>query len=258
MILRRGRCLSLLERQGNKNLPDRVEPSTKGSLMNLIDLRDIVLQRGEETVLDIPEFRLKKGSHTLLTGRSGSGKSSLVHLLAGFLRPLSGSYRLDGEEVAGLSEREWDRLRSRRIGVVFQHYPLLRAFDLLDNLLIPMRLAGRLDRERAQRLLQEVGLGHRLHHRPSQLSAGQRQRAAVVRSMVGQPTLVLADEPTAHLDGETGRSSLELLRELCRQNDSTLLVVSHDSDLEGQFDRSVRLEDKNRAAAGYATAEAPE
>lgn len=220
--------------------------------MSLVELHDIVLRRGGEVILDLPSFRLKRGSCTLLTGSSGSGKSSLIHLLAGFLRADTGRYQLDGQDVSGLSEREWDRVRSLKIGVVFQHYPLLRGFSLLDNLLIPMGIAGTADRERAEMLLEKVGLQHRRRHRPSQLSAGQRQRAALVRALINRPPLVLADEPTAHLDPDSALAALSLLKELVAENESTLLLVSHDHALIKDFPDHLRLEDLHRAKGSTA------
>lgn len=214
--------------------------------MTLLALENIVFRRGSEVILDLPSLQLERGSMTLLTGGSGSGKSTLIHLLAGFLRPDCGSYSLEGREVSDLSERAWDRLRGAKIGVVFQHYPLLRGFNLLDNLLIPMGLTGRTDRARAQELLKRVGLDHRQQHRPSQLSAGQRQRAALVRALINRPALVLADEPTAHLDPESGEAALDLLKELVNETGSTLLLVSHDRSLKERMPAHLRLEDLQR------------
>lgn len=213
----------------------------------VVELKNLELQRGSETVLKIPSLRLESGTQTLLMGGSGTGKSSLIHLLAGFLAPTSGNYWFEGREVGGLRETQWDRLRAGRIGVVFQHYPLLRGFSVLENLLIPMGLAGHPDRGRALSLLERVGLGHRLSHRPSQLSAGQRQRVALVRALVNKPSLVLADEPTAHLDPESGQAALTLLKELVGETGSTLLLVSHDHSLKGEFSHQLLLEDLNEA-----------
>ncbi len=217
--------------------------------MSVIALENILFHRGAEVILDLPSLQLEKGSLTLLTGGSGTGKSTLIHLLAGFLRPDSGRYSFDGRDVSRLSEREWDGLRGSQIGVVFQHYPLLRGFSLLDNLLIPMGLAGRSDKSRAQELLKRVGLEHRQGHRPSQLSAGQRQRAALVRALINRPTLVLADEPTAHLDPESGEAALNLLKELVGEMGSTLLLVSHDPSLTSRLPAHLRLEDLQRVKA---------
>ena len=215
--------------------------------MNLIELNDIVLRRGGEVILDLPGLQLACGSQTLLTGGSGSGKSTLIHLLAGFLPLASGRYSFEGQDVTGLTERGWDKLRGAKIGVVFQHYPLLRGFSVLDNLLIPMGLVGQPDRARAEALLKRVGLEHRRDHRPSQLSAGQRQRAALVRALINRPALVLADEPTAHLDPENGAAALSLLKELVSETKSTLLLVSHDHSLKTSLDQHLRLEELNRA-----------
>jgi ABC-type lipoprotein export system ATPase subunit len=217
--------------------------------MSLIELGDIVLSRGGEVILDVPRLRLQAGSQTLLSGGSGCGKSTLIHMLAGFIAPDSGLYSFEGRDVTHLGERAWDGLRAARIGVVFQHYPLLRGFSLLDNLLIPMGIAGKADRGRAEGLLERVGLAHRREHRPAQLSAGQRQRAALVRALINRPSLVLADEPTAHLDPESGQAAIALLKELVSEDGSTLLLVSHDLSLERELPDRLRLEDLNRAKA---------
>lgn len=213
--------------------------------MSLIEIQDIKFSRASELILHLPSLRLEAGSQTLLTGGSGTGKSTLTHLLAGFLRPDSGNYSFEGENLSALSERAWDKFRALRIGVVFQHYPLLRGFHLLDNLMIPMTLAGKSDAKKAKELLERVGLSHRLQHYPAQLSAGQRQRAALVRALINEPSLVLADEPTAHLDPESAAATLALLKELAQDFGSTLLLVSHDPALRETFSDHLRLEDLN-------------
>lgn len=214
--------------------------------MSKLELQDIEFHRGSTTILNIPSLTLESGSQTLLTGSSGLGKSTLVHLLAGFVRPSSGRYLVDEQRVEGLSEREWDSLRARRFGVVFQHYPMLRGFDLLDNLLIPMGLKGKIDRELATDLLCKVGLADRLHHRPSQLSAGQRQRASIVRAIINRPGVVLADEPTANLDPQAGDRAVSLLQELVSESGATLLMVSHDHRFKAQFSSHLQLEALNQ------------
>lgn len=215
--------------------------------MSLLELHNLAVHRGGELILQLPEFRLEAGSSTLLTGSSGSGKSTLIHLLAGFVAATSGDFRFEGQDVGQLGERQWDALRAKRIGVVFQHYPMLKGFDLLDNLLIPMGLAGQGNRERATELLDKVGLKHRLHHRPAQLSAGQRQRAAIVRALINRPALVLADEPTAHLDPASGQAALTLLKEMVVESEATLLMVSHDLGLVEEFDHHLELDSLNTA-----------
>lgn len=210
--------------------------------MSLIELHDIVVRRGREVILDLPEWRLAQGSQTLLSGASGRGKSTLIHLLAGFLPAERGRYLFQGRDLSQLTERAWDRWRAEKIGIVFQHSPLLRGFSLLDNLLIPMGLAGRVDRKRALSLLERVGLSHRADHRPAQLSAGQRQRAALVRALINRPCLVLADEPTAHLDPGNAETALTLLQELVEEAQSTLLLVSHDPGLRSRWSQHVTLE----------------
>ncbi len=205
------------------------------------------LRRGGQQILLLPELLVEAGAQVLLTGGSGSGKSSLIHLLAGFVPATSGRYSFEGRDVSQLKESEWNQLRAARIGIVFQHYPLLRGFTVRENLLIPMGLAGKIELKRAEDLLERVGLGHRMDYRPAQLSAGQRQRVALVRALINRPALVLADEPTAHLDPESGQEALELLRGLASEVGSTLILVSHDHSLKESFPQHIRLEDLNRA-----------
>lgn len=209
--------------------------------MSQLELSNLRVSRGNETILDIPELTIEKGSQVLLTGASGSGKSTLIHFLAGFIRARAGCYRFEGQEVADLGERQWDSLRASRIGVVFQHYPMLRGFDVLNNILIPMGLAGKVEPERAIELLKQVGLEKRIYHRPSQLSAGQRQRVSIVRSLINEPGLVLADEPTAHLDPDSGKAAVALLKEMASEAGATLLLVSHDPALVSEFEIHLEL-----------------
>jgi putative ABC transport system ATP-binding protein len=210
--------------------------------LSKIELKNLLFSRDNLEILNIPSLTLESGSQTVLTGSSGCGKSTLIHLLAGFLRPDSGQYLLDGISLENLSERRWDALRAERLGVVFQHYPMLRGFHLLDNLLIPMGLKGRVDKNLAISLLTRVGLADRLYHRPSQLSAGQRQRASIVRAVVNKPDFVLADEPTAHLDPESGATAISLLKELTQEAGATLLMVSHDPLFKDEFSQHIEFE----------------
>jgi putative ABC transport system ATP-binding protein len=195
-------------------------------------------------VVEVKEFSLKEGNQVALRGVSGSGKTTFLHLIAGILRPDGGSICFDGQVVAkagrqvdgGLSEAERDRLRADSIGYVFQSFNLLQGYTCLENLLLPMAFSDYVDRDRAEELLDKVGLSHRIRHYPRQLSIGQQQRVAVARALVNRPKLVLADEPTGNLDPTSGAQALDLLRELCSETQAALLLVSHDHAIVESFE----------------------
>ena len=203
-------------------------------------------------VIDIAEFRLDAGEHVALRGGSGSGKTTLLNLIAGILSPDSGEIRLDGENVAALSESKRDALRARRIGYIFQTFNLLQGFTALENVTLGMLFGGGTDHARARQLLERVGLKDRMNYRPRQLSVGQQQRVAVARALANRPKLVLADEPTGNLDARNASEALGLIQEVCRESGAALLVVSHDPNVLDRFERQVDLAAINRAAAGVA------
>jgi lipoprotein-releasing system ATP-binding protein len=195
-------------------------------------------------VLRDVSLRLDPGDRVAIVGPSGSGKSTLLHLLGLLDRPTEGEVTLDGRSVGALGEAERDRLRNRAIGFVFQSHNLLPEHDALDNVSVPVRIAGASPaaaRERARALLEAVGLGHRLTHRPTELSGGEQQRVALARALVHTPGLVLADEPTGNLDPETAGEVFRLLLDLHDQLGATLVVVTHDRELARAFPRRLAL-----------------
>lgn len=179
-------------------------------------------------VVDLPELTIEAGDQLGLQGASGTGKTTLLHLIAGILRPDSGSIWLAGQPLGELREAQLDRLRATHIGCIFQSFNLLQGFSCLENLLLGMAFGPGADRAWAAQLLERVGLAEHAHHRPAQLSTGQQQRVAVARALANRPKLVLADEPTASLDPANAEAALHLIRELCRENHAALLLVSHD------------------------------
>ena len=201
------------------------------------------------TVIDVPEFALAERAQVALSGESGLGKTTFLHLIAGILKPDSGTIRLAGQEVSSLGESARDRLRATTLGYIFQTFNLLPAFTCLENVLLGMSFGPGADRTRAVALLKRVGLGDRLAHYPRQLSTGQQQRVAVARALANRPKLVLADEPTGNLDHVNGRAALKLIREACAENGAALLLVSHDRDVLGQFEAVLDLATINRATA---------
>ncbi len=200
------------------------------------------------TVVDVPAFALGEHEQIALSGESGSGKTTFLNLIAGILRPDAGRVTLAGREISALSEAERDQLRATHIGYIFQTFNLLQGYTCLENVLLGMKFGRGVDRAFALTLLNRVGLGDKLSHRPRQLSTGQQQRVAVARALANRPQLVLADEPTGNLDAANARESLTLIRETCRESGAALLLVSHDRDVLAQFDHVRDLRDLNRAA----------
>jgi ABC-type lipoprotein export system ATPase subunit len=200
------------------------------------------------TVLDSVLLEVEKSESVAVVGPSGSGKSTLLNIIGTLDRPTSGEVKLDGRDLQGLNDLELATIRNREIGFVFQAHHLLPQCTLLENVLVPTlagkeRRATAQDEERARRLLQRVGLNERLAHRPGQLSGGERQRVAVVRALINQPKLLLADEPTGALDHESATRLGQLLVELNREEGVTLIVVTHSQELAGQMVRRLELRD---------------
>lgn len=213
---------------------------------------------GRLIVLDIPEFSLGKGEQVALIGQSGGGKTTLLHLFAGLLTPESGSIKIAGTDLTRLSEQGRDRFRAAAIGYVFQTFNLLPAFTALENVKLGMSFGqGHPSTGRAADLLARVGLADRAGYRPNQLSVGQQQRVAIARSLAGKPKLLLADEPTANVDPTSAETVLDLIRTSCRDEDISLLLVTHDMKVAQRFDRVDQLDEINRALTPNTSSEAP-
>lgn len=202
-----------------------------------------------QVVIDVPEFALEEKAQVALRGESGLGKTTLLHLIAGILKPDEGRIELAGQTVSALDEASRDRLRACSLGYIFQTFNLLPGFTCLENVLLGMSFGPGADRGFAEALLKRVGLGARLLHRPRQLSTGQQQRVAVARALANRPKLVLADEPTGNLDATNARAALKLIREACAENGAALLLVSHDPEVLGRFETVLELASINRARA---------
>ena len=199
-------------------------------------------------ILDLPSFEVASGEQVVLMGRSGCGKTTLLHIIAGIGRPDSGSVVIDGTDITQLSEAQRDRFRALKLGYVFQTFNLLTGFSALENVLLGMSFAGgRADTARAVALLTRVGLAHRLTHKPSALSIGEQQRVAVARALANRPKLLLADEPTANVDTKHQQQIIDLVRETCREESVSLLLVTHSTQVAEQFDRVDQLEQINHA-----------
>ena len=222
-------------------------------MLHLKDIRKTFRQPdgSELPILDILEFRVGAGEQMVMIGRSGCGKTTLLHVIAGISRPDSGKVRIDDWDITLMPESECDRFRAERIGYVFQTFNLLAGFSALENVLLSMRFArGRPDRDRAKHLLDRVGLSHRMTHRPAQLSVGEQQRVAVARALANKPQLLLADEPTANVDAGHQQQVLDLIRETCREEDVALIIVTHANEVAEQFPRMDRLEEINQVVVG--------
>lgn len=190
---------------------------------------------------------INRGERVALLGKSGSGKSTLLNLLGGLDRPTSGSIQVAGQDLARLRPRELARYRRATVGMIFQSFNLIPSRTALQNVILPLIFAGRPRRERrriATQSLEAVGLGQRLHHRPTELSGGEQQRVAIARALVNRPQILLADEPTGNLDSATAGEIISLLTDHVRIEKMTLLLVTHDEDLARRCtDRIVRLRD---------------
>ncbi len=214
----------------------------------MIHLRNVTktVRSGTEdlTILSDVSLEIPDGQFVALTGASGSGKSTLLGLLAGLDSPSSGTIAIDDDEITTMSEDGLAAIRSEKIGFVFQSFHLIPSLTAFENVLIPMEIRGTKDaKERASRLLEDVDLTNRGHHYPTELSGGEQQRVAIARAFANRPKILLADEPTGNLDSKNGQHIFELMTDLHRQNDVTLVLVTHDQALAANAQRQIVLKD---------------
>jgi putative ABC transport system ATP-binding protein len=217
---------------------------TPASILSCDALTQTYLSGGRElTVLKDITFSVEPGAFVAVVGASGSGKSTLLGLLAGLDNPKAGRVVLDGSDLKTLDEDGRARLRSQKVGFVFQSFHLIPTLTALENVQVPLELRGEASRERALLLLERVGLSDRAHHYPVQLSGGEQQRVALARAFCHRPQILFADEPTGNLDAQTGASVIDLMVELNRESGTTLILVTHDTDLAARARRVLRLSD---------------
>jgi putative ABC transport system ATP-binding protein len=226
---------------------------SEAPLISVEDLTRVYRVGGEEVrALDGVSFEIHRGEWVAVMGQSGSGKSTLMNLIGALDTPSSGRYRINGRDVQGLSDDELADLRNNEIGFVFQTFQLLPRSTALANVELPLVYRGlprKERRERAAKALDAVGLSNRTHHKPNELSGGQRQRVAIARALVGEPSLLLADEPTGNLDSTTGEEIIRLFADLNRRG-HTILLVTHEPRLAARCPRAIRLSDGKVVADG--------
>jgi len=219
--------------------------------MDLIRLADVYktysLGEIDVSVLKGVSMTIGRGELVALMGASGSGKSTLMNILGCLDRPTSGQYWLDGEEVSRLSRDQRATLRNQKIGFVFQNFNLLARTSALENVMMPLSYATRISyregKQRAESLLERVGLKERLDHHPSQLSGGQQQRVAIARSLINRPPILFADEPTGNLDSQTSQEILRMFQQLNAEEGITIVLVTHDAGVASHAQRAIRMRD---------------
>jgi lipoprotein-releasing system ATP-binding protein len=223
---------------------------------NLLEVRRLT-KSYQRSGIELPVLRgvdltVARGKVTALVGRSGSGKSTLLHLIAALDRPDGGEILFDGKRVDQATTRQRDVIRNRQIGMIFQFYHLLPELTALENVLTPSLIGRsvlgyfrdrRSLRKRATELLESMGLAERMNHTPRELSGGEMQRTAIARALMGEPSVLFADEPTGNLDAETGQSILKLLYQLNKDNGLTMVIVTHDESIAADADHCVRLQE---------------
>ncbi len=222
----------------------------------MIALRDLEFRYEQSSfALQLPQMQLESKEHVALIGPSGCGKTTLLNLLAGILLPHAGSVEVAGESVAALSDSQRRDFRIRKLGLVFQNFELLDYLSVRDNILLPLRIGSGLSvspalQQRTEELAQRLGIADKLDRHPAQLSQGERQRVAVSRALLLQPTVILADEPTGNLDPANKFVVLDLLLDYAREEGATLLTVTHDHDLLDRFDRVLEFNALNAWSPG--------
>lgn len=217
---------------------------------NVVSLQDVVrtyiMGDNEVRALRGVSFDIEQGEFVSIMGPSGSGKSTCMNMIGCLDRPTSGIVKINGRETAKMNEKELSVLRNQTIGFVFQQYHLINSMNVIENVMLPLKyqkLDRNLRHEKALAALESVGLADRIHHKPHELSGGQKQRVAIARAMVTQPKILLADEPTGALDTETGKQVMEMFRKINSENNTTIIIVTHDPRIGESTKRCIRILD---------------
>ncbi len=197
----------------------------------------------ELTVLKDVELEVGRGKITCILGPSGAGKSTLLHILGGLDFPTKGKVFFDNIDLYQINDSRRSQIRNRKIGFVFQFYHLLPELTSLENVLLPAMISGLADRKKGQEILEQLGLGERLNHRPNELSGGEQQRVAMARSLINNPEIIFCDEPTGNLDSQTGEEVFNIIWKLNKEKQKTFIIVTHDEEIAARSDRIVRLKD---------------
>ncbi|MBD5280489.1 MAG: ABC transporter ATP-binding protein [Bacteroides sp.] len=212
----------------------------------MIEIRNVTKSYGPLTVLHDVSLTIPEGEIMAIVGPSGAGKTTLLQIAGSLDRPDAGSVIFDGTDIFTLKDRPLSEFRNRHIGFVFQFHQLLPEFSALENVALPALIAGRSRKEaedEARRLLEDLGMGHRLAHKPAELSGGEKQRTAIARALINHPEVVFADEPTGSLDSHNRQEIQEIILRLCREKGQTFVVVTHDRDMASIADRVVEMAD---------------
>jgi putative ABC transport system ATP-binding protein len=208
----------------------------------MIEVKDLTYYYSAKSPIKFPDFSYQQGEQALILGESGCGKTTLLHLLSGLLKPREGYVAIDGKQLGVFSGGEMDKFRGQNIGIVFQTPHFIEALSVKENLQFAQTLAGRKkDKEAIQSILEELGIGHKLNASVKNLSQGEKQRVTIARALVNQPKLILADEPTSALDDKNCQSVINLLKDQAKKNNATLLIVTHDNRLNDEFDQKLKL-----------------
>ena len=214
------------------------------SLQNVV--RTYIMGDNEVRALRGVSFDIEQGEFVSIMGPSGSGKSTCMNMIGCLDRPTSGIVKINGRETALMTEKELAVLRNKTVGFVFQQYHLISAMNILENVMLPLKYQ-KVDRavriEKAKAALEAVGLGERIHHKPHELSGGQKQRVAIARAMVTEPKILLADEPTGALDTETGKQVMEMFRKINNEQNTTIIIVTHDPRIGESTERCIKILD---------------
>jgi ABC-type lipoprotein export system ATPase subunit len=208
----------------------------------MLSCKDIVFSYGEGQDFSFPDLQCKQGEHLLILGQSGTGKTTLLHLIAGLLKPTSGLIEIDGVDIATRDQEKVDKFRGEKVGIVFQTPHFIDSLNVIDNLIMPQFLSGRkVDRDKAMEKLTRLGLADKYKKKTRNLSVGEQQRVAIARALVNDPALILADEPTSALDDFHTNEVIDLLSEQAADSNSALVIVTHDKRLKDRFSNRVEL-----------------